>query len=219
MDTAGKAFKVVQGGTMLGGRPKESVAYVLKELSAAVAAMKIKPSGKIRDIQLPDVNGSTGVRLFIRLPVHPSPSHRVPVVKAISMGTEVWSDLTWSGQSKAVSAKSLLPWLKDMFPPAMKEMVGPNVRNEAATGTLTLKPAGKDAKHRYAILSGKVDLVLAGRSSVTHTGTLELVLTYPLQTDNLISLQGTFRGSYPEGDPRRGTSTVHPYTAAVEFRG
>lgn len=139
-------------------------------------------------------------------------------MKAVTLNETEWSVLAFPKTKRAVRADALKTWMADVFPPAMKEMVGPNIQNEEVSGTLKLEPAGADKTFRYAVLSGEVRLVLADRTKVTHTGKLEMLLTYPLDTETVGSMQAVYEGIYPETDPKQSRTTSRKFVAAIESR-
>lgn len=218
----GKWHSTIPGGTMLRGRPSVATKYVEEQLTKSLEKMKLPLQSKLREIRLPTVEDSkdkdnpSGVRLFVKLPDHEIEAYRVPVVKAIPVPAQEWNDLKYPKAKQDIDAKSLKTILRDIFPPAMKEMVGPNIHNEEITGVLNFVAAGSDAKYRYATLTGEVKFILAGRTKVTHGGTFEAVLKYPLDKESVSQIKAVFEGIYPETDSKQQRITKRKYLAVVE---
>jgi hypothetical protein len=195
-----------------------------EQLEKVVSELKLPArESKLRDVKLPNIEpgkdggrAPAGVRLFVRIPEHERASFRVPIVQAVAMMEEDWSVLSYPKTKKEVQAGAMKLWMAEVFPAGMKEMVGPNIQNDEVTGTLTFQPAGADKAYRYAIVSGEVRLVLAGRTKVTHTGKLDMLLKYSLDADAVVSMQAVYEGNYPETDPKQNRTTWRKFIAAME---
>lgn len=209
---------------MLNRQPGAATGYVRDQLQRAIAYLKLPPhTAPLRPVRLPSLPPSktplavpAGVRLFIRLPEHPQPAYRIPIVQPIALTSAEWATLAHPSASRTVAAELLRVWLEQVFPVGMKEMVGANIHNDRVGGSLTLRPAGSDTKYRYAILSGMVALTLAGRTQVEHDGTLKVVLAYPKTGSGIVALKGILNGTYPETDSFQNRVTQHPYVVVLE---
>jgi hypothetical protein len=221
-NSEGKWHGTIPGGTMLRGRPGVATNFVEEQLKKHIASLKLPPQGKPRDIRLPTLEtpksqvSPAGVRLFVKLPDHETTAYRVPVVKAIPVPSKDWNILEYPQNPREVPSNGLKVIFRELFPPAMKEMVGPDIHNEDISGTLTLAPAGSDSKYQYATLTGEVRFILAARTKVLHSGKLQAVIKYPKNKTEISHFQAYYEGTYPETDTFRNRKTDHKVVAIME---
>ncbi len=189
--------------------PKQVEDYYVSEIKKATAKLKIE--GRKNELKLPDT--SDGVRMYIRVKSPMQGSYNIPVVQVVENKAE-WDTLSYPSSETKIDAGKLARWLNLCYPPGVNEQLKPYDKVE---GTIILKSAGKDSKHRYAILSGKIKLSISESTDHPFEGTFEAVLKYKLDEAKVVSLQGVVSGNYPRKDPFRGWKDW-PLTAAIESR-
>ena len=175
-----------------------------------------------RSLSLPDLESGTGVRILVRLRDPRMRAYQAPVVEVVSLTDEDWLPLHYPDQERSVEAKSLKDWLSQIYPSGVMERTDPRTKKvyriQSTEGKLSLKPAGTDARHRYAILKGEVVLTDEGPDAFSYRGKLEIVLTYEPSAPRVQSLRGVFEGTYPRPDRRHQQTRPLPLEAAIESR-
>jgi hypothetical protein len=169
---------------------------------------------------LPDLSASPsglpgGLRLFIRLgPTKLPASTKLPIVEVVPMKAEEWRPLALPTEVTEIAADHLKDTLVWLYPAGIRTADESN-RFQAFTGTLKLEPAGADKEHRYALLRGAVKASKGSDRQSTFEGTLELVLTYRLDSPQVKSVRGVVSGDFIY---RTGGIERMPLTAAIESR-
>jgi len=98
-----------------------------------------------------------------------------------------------------LSATDLKPWLEQMYPAAIMDGKGGFRKIE---GNLAFKSAGKDDKHRFATITGRVDFELDNVGTSTYSGDVSIVVSYPLTESTVESIRGVADFTVPKGPER-----------------
>jgi len=203
---------------------RESLAdYTGRELRKGMALLTTgRLTSKPHPLVLPDLDGSSGIRVFVQLDDDRMPAYRAPVVEVVSLDDDEWATLRYPSQSRIVSASSLKSWLSQVYPSGVMERTDPRTKRvyaiQSTQGQLSLRPAGADRAGRYAVLTGEVTLTDEGRDGFSYRGLLEIVLRYPADADRVDDLKGVFEGVYPRFDRIRNRSRKLPLIAVFESR-
>jgi hypothetical protein len=152
-----------------------------------------------------------GARIFVRSHVNEFRNESPLIVEAVAAK---WDAITYPRAERTVEAKDLKAWLRQAYPPGFNEHLYPW---ESVSGTLTLKPAGSKEGVRYAILRGRVRLSTEEGGGHAMDATVEAVVTYGADTEEVRSLRAVVEGDYPRRDAYRGSVTFR-VEATVESR-
>lgn len=203
--------------------------HVLAEIQAVLAKLTSSDATQMdRKIRLPDVpvgeGGSrrpSGVRVLVRnLDRDPSKAGaQSPVFEIVTTRAEDWAPFAWTENARILATESIQPWISVAYPPAKFEMVGrSSFPNTIVAGKLAWRPAGSDDRHRYALATGDLTLVLEGRDRVEYGGRIEIVLTYDLDSSEIRSIRGVILGTYPSYDVGKDRSHDLRFAALFESR-
>jgi hypothetical protein len=182
-------------------------------LPASTAADEVRPP-RLPDIEASATGAPRGVRVFVRSG-RPGEGRGNPIIEVVSMLPHDWEALALPAHAlgKEVSAGTLRSWLEQLYPPAIRT-ADQKKPFQSVTGTLRLVPAGSDDRHRHALLRGEFHLSKGSGESAVE-GSLEAVLTYPLDSSVVHSLRGVVDAAYLYSV--RGGEQI-PLTAAIESR-
>ncbi len=201
----------------------ELAKYTARELRKAISLLDLSeaPSEK-HSLDLPDLHGSGGIRVFVRLLDDRMTAYRAPVVEVVPMDDDDWAPLAYPEKQRKVEASTLKRWLSQVYPPGIMERTNPRTKKvykiETTEGTLSLAPAGADGELRFAVLRGEVRLTDEGPDDFSYKGTLKVVLTYRRSESKVHSLRGVFEGNYTRHDRRHNRTRNLPLQAAFESR-
>lgn len=154
-----------------------------------------------------------GIRIYLTLGSNRLQHFKVPTVEAIAFAPEELSALAWSKESRKIDAQQLKRWLDQMYPPAVMDGHG---GVETVSGTLQYQQAGATSTHRYATVIGPVSLTLDNRTKISYQGNLELVLRYPLDSDQIESVWGNMTTTIPRHNPQGKVAEKVSMTVAIE---
>ena len=174
-----------------------------------------------RAIRLPDLSGgSRGVRVFVRLDDPGMPAYNAPLVEVTNPAPADWDALSWPEKPRTLDASVLKVCFEQMYPAGVMERQDKRTmiawKIAKAEGALRLTPAGKDAKRRYALLTGKVTLTDEGPDGFSYEGEFQTVLTYPIGEKGVESLRGTFEARYLRYDKGRNFERKMPLRVVLE---
>src|SRR5262245_3405810 len=192
--------------------------YLAEEFAEGWARLRLDPaevrqsSGKT--LTLPEVTGPAspaGVRILSRSVAEGMGD--VTTVRAVAMSAEQRKALSLPAEIRTVEAATLRSWLELLQLPRIRE-VDATVPFKEIAGALQLRPAGADAKFRYALMTGSIILTKEeGQSSADIT--FQGVVTYRPDSPDIHSLCGVIEGEY-QYRPGRGRSQPFKITAALE---
>ena len=195
--------------------------YTARELKKAISRLDLTgspPAG--RSLNLPDLESSSGIRVFVRLLDDRMTAYRAPVVEVVRLDEDDWKPLAYPEKERTVDASVLQKWLSQVYPPGVMERTNPRTKKvyqiARAEGTLSLTASGSSKELRFAVLRGTVRLIDEGPDDFGYTGTLEIVLSYRPSESKVYSLRGVFDGIYPRFDRRRERTRRIPLRAAFE---
>ena len=205
------------------GRSDSLVAYTERELGLAISQLPTSDlPPRSNALNLPDLDQSRGIRVFVRLMDQQMTAYKAPVVEVVPLAPEDWTQLAWPNEPRSFNAASLIKWLSQVYPPGVMERTNQQTKVaykiKAAEGTLTLVAAGSDATRRYATLRGTVRLTDEGEDEFSYEGELNVVLTYQPREVDVVSVRGVFEGMYPRYDRIHNRSFRIPLRAAFESR-
>ena len=205
------------------GRRETLGEYTARELKRAASRLGLtEPSSKKRSPKLPDLEGTGGIRLFVRLMDDRMKAYQAPVVEVVPLEADDWKPLAYCDKERFVDATTLKKWLSLVYPPGVMERTNPHTKQvykiDAVEGVLSLAPAGSDGELRYAVLHGEVRLTDEGLDEFSYKGTLEIVLSYRPSESKVHSLRGVFEGIYPRVDRMHQKTRKLPLLAAFESR-
>lgn len=173
-------------------------------------------------LKIPDLIGSRGIRLFVMLGDDRLLAYQVPVVETVPLGTRDWAAFAWPDKERFVDADCFKKWLSQIYPPGVMERTNPRTKKvyqiESVEGKLSITPAGRSRRWRYALAQGQVRLSDEGPDAFSYNGKLEMVLTYPSDDSNLRALRGVYEGLYPRHNQNMGTTRWLRLQAAFESR-
>ncbi len=179
-------------------------------------------SGPSRPVALPEfAEGTTGVRILVKLHGEGMHNYRVPVVEQVPWSRSLRRTLRHPKRAKTLEAQALLEWLGQIYPPGIMERTNQRTKHvntiERAEGQLSLTPLGVEEGRQRAVLSGPVRLYDSGGDGFSYEGELLVALTYG--EDGLPEqIRGAFDGIYPRQGRNRATRMVR-LTAALEAGG
>ena len=205
------------------GRRESLADYTARELRNGMERLSsVRLNSKPHPLVLPDLDGATGIRVFVQLDDDRMPAYRAPVVEVVALDDDEWASLRYPNQRRILAASSLKRWLSQVYPSGVMERTDPRTKRvyaiKSTEGQLSFKPAGADRDGRYAVLSGDVTFTAEGRDGFSYRGALEIVLRYPADTDRVQDLKGVFEGVYPRFDRIRNRSRQLPLIAVFESR-
>lgn len=198
--------------------------YTAREMEKATSRLELDDATfEERPLNLPDLEeGSSGVRVFVSLKDDRMTAYQAPIVEVVPLTGEDWKSLKYPEKERSVEAAALKKWLSQIYPSGVMERTDPRTKKvyriESTEGTLSLAPAGRDERHRYATLTGNVTLTDEGADAFSYEGQLKLVLTYGNSGKRVQSLQGVFEGIYPRTDQMHQRTRNLPLEAAIESR-
>ncbi|MEO1997664.1 MAG: hypothetical protein ABGZ17_20575, partial [Planctomycetaceae bacterium] len=203
---------------------RESLAeYTGRELRKGVALLgKKRLSYKPHALVLPDLDASSGIRVFVRLDDDRMPAYNAPVVEVVSLDADDWDTLRYPEVSRTISASALRSWLSQVYPSGVMERTDPRTKRvyaiKSTQGQLSLTASGSGRDQRFAVLRGEITLTDEGPDGFSYRGLLEVVLAYPVDKPRVTSLKGVFEGVYPRFDRMRNRTRNLPLRAVFEFR-
>ncbi len=206
------------------GAPRQSMArYTNQEIAKAADRLQLKRTrAPRRPIQLPDLEKSQGIRIFISLQDNRMLAYRAPIVEVVTLTDQDWKHLEYSAQTRTVPASLLMKWMSQVYPSGIMERTDPRskevYRIQSVTGDLTQTPAGSNDSYRYALLTGNVQLTDEGPDNFHYSGKLSIVLAYPKNGTSVTALRGVFEGLYPRFDRMRNETRKLPLQAVFESR-
>ena len=207
LDSGGRLVHGFKG--LPGGR---NPTYVRDEIGKGVAKLQMPKSPPPAQADgLPDVKGA-GVRLFVRSSVQGRGGN--VIVEALPLKDEERKALAFPEKAREIESEALRSWLTQLYPAAIRT-ADQSRPFKTIAGTLKLEPVGQGGKSRTALLRGPVKLQRDGESESAFEGTIEAVLTYPADRDEMRSLRGVVEGLYFY---RQRGVTEYMMTAALESR-
>ena len=222
LDWKGKVIRAFQpfpglNPSSLGFDRERMGRYLLDEIERATKSLKLPTRvPKKETLSLPTVVGRekpAGLRVLASFDCARMSSYRAPVVEAVAIQNAERQALKWPQRATTVPAKKLERWLEQIYPPAIMDRSG---RIKEVSGNLTLTPAGKRGNNRFAVLRGRVHLVMDDGVGTAFDGGLELVVTYSQRGNRMESLKGVFKGVYPKPDRRHNRTLDIGIMAAIE---
>ncbi|CAN5221703.1 hypothetical protein BH11PLA2_BH11PLA2_17430 [soil metagenome] len=173
----------------------------LDDMLQGLTLPKVVAPGKPK-LTLPDLcteGKPNGVRIYFTAAENRMHHYRTPIVEAVPMTEGIRKALRYPAAETKLTADDLKPWLEQIYPAAMMEGHG---GFKSIEGKFTLKPAGQDTTHRYAIAEGNAWFELDDVDATYYRGTLAFVMKYPLKDDTLSSLRGVIDCTVPRGPER-----------------
>ena len=222
LDSKGNVVHWFDGFPRQGMDPRNGLAkYTALELGKAIKLLQLEEAPrKQNQLQLPDLDQASGIRVFVQLMDERMKAYQAPVVEVVPLDSDDWNVFEWPTEQRSVDASSLTKWLSQVYPPGVMERTNPQTKVaykiKTVTGRLSLVSAGSDDNRRYAILSGNIHLTDDGIDEFSFEGKLEIVLMYELGRPELNSLRGVFSGIYPRTDRMRNQSHQIPLQAVFE---
>jgi hypothetical protein len=223
LDSSGRLVHWFDGMPRNRGSRGSLAQYTARELQRAADWLKLddRPTKRL-PVKLPDLEDSRGVRIFVSLKDDRMRAYQAPVVEVVPLTAEDWTPLTYPKEKRRVPAAALTKWLSQVYPPGVMERTNPRTKLvykiKTVEGELSLAPAGSDNSHRFALLSGTVQLTDEGPDKFSFEGRLEVVLTYTLDDAGVQGLRGVFDGIYPRYDRMHDRTRYLPLQAAFESR-
>ncbi len=198
--------------------------YTARELKKAISRLTDLPELPAADLpeslNLPDLESSRGIRVFVSLMDDRMTAYRAPVVEVVRLDDDDWRSLAYPEKERTVDASVLEKWLSQVYPPGVMERTNPRTKMvykiAKAEGKLSLAASGASKDLRFAVLRGTVRLIDEGPNDFGYTGTLEVVLAYRPSESMVHSLRGVFDGIYPRVDRRQQRQRQIPLRAAFE---
>lgn len=195
----------------------------LDQLQVAHDLLELSGSTDVAPLRLPDLVEGRGIRAMVTLHDERMPAYAAPVVENVPLQPGDWQALAWSERETTVEAGDLFAWLSQVYPPGVMERTDPRskeaFRIERVNGRLSLTPAGRNDRHRFMRLTGRIRLQDQGKDGFSYEGDLAVVLAYPLDHPLPVGLQGFFEGQYPRYDRMQGRTRSIPLTAVFELTG
>jgi hypothetical protein len=222
LDSQGKLLRAYQpdirpgdfrGDTDALGR---DFAWQLDDMLSGLKLPRVAKAAKTK-LTLPDVCGDgqpAGARIYLKFSANRINHYRTPTVEAVAMTDGLRKPLQYPTASRSLPASALRPWLEQIYPPAIMDGHG---GMKPLGGTLTLRPAGRDDQHRYALLEGTVQFELDNQARTTYDGRLSVVLKYPHDSLELFSVRGVCDCTFEKPQPGRRGESIQ-MTAAIESR-
>jgi hypothetical protein len=170
----------------------------LDELVKGLALPKVEVP-PTRKLTLPDLcteGKPSGVRIYLTAAQNRLNHYRTPIVEAVPITDAIRSALRYPTAEAAVTAKDLEPWLQQIYPAAIMDGRG---GFRSIEGTLSLRPAGQDTAHRYAVLEGEIYFQLDNTSRSRYLGDLAFVLKYSLESRAVETVRGVIHCTVPKG--------------------
>lgn len=224
LDSSGRVVHWFDGFAYQDFGRRESLAeYTARELRKAASQLRLSElTARENPLNLPDLDGSRGIRVFVRLLDERMTAYQVPVVEVVPLEQDDWTQLAWPSENRSVNAASLIKWLSQVYPPGVMERTNPRTKLaykiKTVEGKLLLSAAGADATQRFATLTGTVKLTDEGEDEFSYEGKLNVVLTYQPDEADVVSLRGVFEGTYPRYDRMHDRSFRIPLQAVFESR-
>jgi hypothetical protein len=197
--------------------------YTVRELRRAAPWLGLDQlPPRSNPLNLPDLEGVRGMRVFVRLMDQRMTAYQAPVVETVPLQADDWTVLAWPDENRSIAATDLTKWLSQVYPPGVMERTNPVTKEayriKSVAGTLSLVPANSDSNWRYATLAGDVRLTDDGEDGFSYDGRLHAVLTYKPSEPEVQSVRGVFEGLYPRTDRLRNRTFWIPIESVFESR-
>jgi hypothetical protein len=202
------------------GRQEPLAQYTARNIQQASTLLRLDPADSVpHPLKLPELGGSRGVRVLVRLVDDRMRAYQAAVVETVALGKDDWKLLAYPQTERVVDSARLLPWLSQLYPPGVMERTDPLTKKvygvKSVEGALSLAAAGQTRTTRFALLRGSIRLTDEGPDRFSYSGSLEVVLTYPSDGATVSTIRGSFSGLYPRPDRSGGTRWI-PLQAALE---
>ena len=182
--------------------PDEQGRDFKRQLDEMFATIEKPPASPARSsLTLPTFRGTgdfIGARIYLTFERNRIQHYRTPVVEAVRTTDALRTSLAYPSEKRILSASDLKPWLEQLYAPAVMDGMG-DFRE--ITGSFTLRSAGSDAHHRYAILSGEASFVLDDRARTSYVASLSVALKYAPATNDPVWLRGVGEMEFPRPSP------------------
>ncbi|HIF32802.1 MAG TPA: hypothetical protein EYG57_07240 [Planctomycetes bacterium] len=204
------------------GPTREPLAqYTARELQRAARFLKVDDwPPRNRPVELPELDRSRGIRVFVSLQDNRMTAYQAPVVEVVPLAEQDWKLLDYPVKNRTVDASNLKTWLSEVYPPGVMERTDPRTKMaykiDKIEGKLGLAAAGSNKDQRYAVLSGSVRFTDEGGDDFSYGGKLEVVLSYELDSVKVKTLRGVFEGIYPRVDRKQNRTRRLPLQAVFE---
>lgn len=224
LDSGGKVIHWFDGFRHQNFRRREPLGqYTVRELIRAAQWLDQDTTPLMKHpMKLPDLTNTRGIRLFVVLNDNRMKVYQTPVVEVVSLESDDWKPLAQPQKESLIDVSSLKKWLSQIYPPGIMERTNPRTKRvykiQSVKGRLSMIPAGRRGKWRYALCQGQICLTDEGEDEFSYEGKLEMVLTYQSNDRNVHSLRGVFDGLYPRYDRHLGEIRWIPLQAAFESR-
>jgi hypothetical protein len=133
-----------------------------------------------------------------RLFATPGEGSRKAVVEARAVSPEQREALAWSAQPREIEAKVFKSVFDTINPGGVARAADVVVPWAEITGSLKYRPAGSDARFRYAVVSGPIRMSKKG-GSFTAEGTFQAAVSYPLDLPDMNAIRGAINVKYVGG--------------------
>ena len=193
--------------------------YVRDKIASAIDGMDLprvkRSEEEVHPPDIDDLGYKEGLRIFLSLESRLKGNYKMPTVEVVPLTKGEKKALAYSKKSKSVDAVDLKGWLEQIYPPAIMERTG---YIKSISGMLTLTPAGSKGNRRFALLEGEVQFLFDDAKGTRYKGDLSLVLSYPKDSSNFMTVRGVFEGVYPKSDRMQKRTMDIRMTAALESR-